>query len=129
MKLVKVISKGDIRIEDEHEVYLQSYDSIVAKYNKQRNHITIGYDWDYSRTTMKAVKSFISDCSTVGYFTIADLRRQLETGLVLLGVQIGYDSGLQEAYEKANWHYNLSHSKEHNSKSIALDNNGNVMRK
>jgi hypothetical protein len=116
MKLVKVITKGDIRIEDEHEIYLQSYDSIVARYDKEHGHITIGYDWDYSRTTIKAVKSFIHDYSsyrhtgkirekTVEYFTIADLRRQLETGLVLLGIQISYDSGLQEAYEKANLHY------------------------
>jgi hypothetical protein len=117
MKLIKVTTKGNIKIEDEHEVYLQSYDSIVARYNKQYGYITIGYDWDYSRTTIKAVKSFISDYSAVGYFTIADLRRQLETGLNLLGISIDYDSGLQEAYEKANWHYN------------PLDENGNVIQK
>tara|TARA_R100000773_G_C4132522_1_gene62729 strand:- start:12 stop:281 length:270 start_codon:yes stop_codon:yes gene_type:complete len=89
MKLIKVITKANIRIEDKNEVYLQSNDSIVARYDKDRGYITIGYDWDYSKATIKAVKSFISDYSnyrytgktteekTVGYFTVADLRRQL----------------------------------------------------
>lgn len=40
-------------------VYLQSYNSIVVRYNKRTNKITLGHDWCYSMTTKKYVKQFI----------------------------------------------------------------------
>ena len=46
-------------IEDGDTVYIQSYRSIVVK--KEYNKITLGRDWDYSRTTMKYVGQYLGE--------------------------------------------------------------------
>ncbi len=40
---------------------LQSYNSKVVLLDFSENHISFGDDWDYSKTTMKAVKKFLDD--------------------------------------------------------------------
>tara|TARA_R100000479_G_scaffold22289_1_gene8479 strand:+ start:1078 stop:1341 length:264 start_codon:yes stop_codon:yes gene_type:complete len=82
-------------------VYLQSYKSIVAKYNKETKIVYLGYDWDYSRTTMKYVKKFIGQCSGAGSdFAIKDLKRALKEESNLLGVRTLFNGGLQDEYHK-----------------------------
>ena len=112
MNLVSQYAPNQTLIDMGDTVYLQSYKSIVAKYNKETKKVYLGYDWDYSKTTMKYVKRFIRECATHQYtnkmehnsdtnnFTVADLRRTLETGLVLLGIPVYYESCLQELYDK-----------------------------
>lgn len=39
----------------------QSYDSLVCVYDEKTNVITFGVDWNYSRTTMKHLNTFLND--------------------------------------------------------------------
>jgi len=41
--------------------YFQSYDSMIAKYDRKSGVITLGRDWDYSKTTMKHLNIFLDD--------------------------------------------------------------------
>lgn len=112
MNLITQYAPNQTLIQTEEAIYLQSYKSIVAKYDKETKIIYLGYDWDYSRTTMKYVKRFIKECARHQYtikmecdpesnnFTVADLRRTLETGHYLLGIQVYFEGPLQEQYEK-----------------------------
>ena len=40
-------------MENEKEVIFQSYRSIIAVYNKEKDILTLGKDWKYLRTTLK----------------------------------------------------------------------------
>ncbi len=46
-------------ITDGDNVYFQSYSSLIAK--KENGKITLGCDWDYSRTTMKYLSKWLYD--------------------------------------------------------------------
>jgi hypothetical protein len=112
MNLITQYAPNQILIETDEAIYLQSYSTVVARYNKDSKSINLGYDWDYSRTTMKYVKRFIKECATHQYtnemesnpdsnnFTVADLRRALETGLVLLGIPVHFEGSLQEQFSR-----------------------------
>ena len=41
--------------------YFQSYDSMIAKYDRKSGIITLGRDWDFSKTTMKHLNIFLDD--------------------------------------------------------------------
>ena len=55
-------------ITDE-EYILQSYDSTVAKIKRDTHNLTLGYDFDYSHTTLRHVYKFIY---RYGGYIIAD---------------------------------------------------------
>lgn len=40
-------------------LYLQDYESIVAKYDIYNKILTFGKDWNYSNTTLKTIYNFI----------------------------------------------------------------------
>lgn len=44
-----------------NEVTLQSYNSVVAVYDKDSDILTLGKHWDYSVTTLKHVYQFIEE--------------------------------------------------------------------
>lgn len=48
-------------IEGEGKLVFQSYSSMIAEIDYNSNTITIGSDWDYSRTTGKHRNIFFSD--------------------------------------------------------------------
>lgn len=52
MKVTQFYNKNQFDIRNNGERWLQSYDSIVAKIDKD-GQLCLGYDWDYSRTTLK----------------------------------------------------------------------------
>jgi hypothetical protein len=105
-----IFVKGD-------SVFLQSYDSIVARYDIGGKYVSLGCDWDYSNTTLKYVKRFIASalaaknwddinmfvindkaltCSSK--FTKKDIKESLE-GLTLLGIPI-HRGDTQRYYNK-----------------------------
>lgn len=51
--------------------YLQSYESVVAKYyydeEKNKRILVLGRDWNYSNTTRKHLYMFIDDCTSYYY--------------------------------------------------------------
>lgn len=77
-------------ITDGNKTILQSYDSIVAIVDKDKlglKSLTLGRDWDYSRTTMKYVHQFLEQ--TLGWnVTARKLRQLIDDG------EIHYDSAL-----------------------------------
>ena len=96
-------------------VFLQSYDSIVARYDIGGKYISLGYDWDYSSTTLKYVKKFIASALAVktwddvnmfiglpnphsAKFTKKDIKDSFD-GLVLLGIPI-HKGDTQRYYDK-----------------------------
>ena len=99
MNLVTQYAPNQTLIDMGNTVYLQSYKSIVAKYNKETKIVYLGYDWDYSRTTMKYVEKFIGECSGASSnFAIKDLKRALREESNLLGVRTLFQGGLQQEY-------------------------------
>lgn len=48
-------------IENNGNVYFQSYNSVCAKYNKKTKKLTVGCDCLYSRTTAKYLYKFIKE--------------------------------------------------------------------
>lgn len=47
-------------IEDGNKLIFQSYHSTICVIDKQCDTVTLGYDWDYSRTTMKYLNQFLN---------------------------------------------------------------------
>ena len=54
-------NKNQFIINTEKEITFQSYDSIIATINKKTGVLTLGADWDYSKTTLKHLYLFLQD--------------------------------------------------------------------
>lgn len=64
IKVNQLQNKNQFMIEDEEKRYFQSYESLVAIYDKNTRHLTLGRDWNYSNTTKKHLYIFINEyCS------------------------------------------------------------------
>lgn len=77
-------------ITDGNKKILQSYDSIVAVVDRDAegsNILTLGRDWDYSRTTMKYIHQFLYQ--TLGWDISAQGLR-----IAIKNKDINYDSTL-----------------------------------
>ena len=64
-------------VELEDEKYLVFYESTVAKIDKHTNEITLGPNWDCSRTTLKRINNFLNQPT-------ATTRQQLAEGIISL---------------------------------------------
>ena len=60
MKVSNFYNKNQFIIETGKETYFQSYESTIAKIDKN-GVLTLGNDWDYSKTTLKHLYLFIKD--------------------------------------------------------------------
>ena len=54
-------NKNQFIVNTEKEVTFQSYDSTIATINKKTGVLTLGEDWDYSKTTLKHLYLFLQD--------------------------------------------------------------------
>lgn len=54
-------NKNQFIINTEKEITFQSYDSTIATINKKTGVLTLGEDWDYSKTTLKHLYLFLQD--------------------------------------------------------------------
>lgn len=62
MKVKQFKNKNQFYIElDNGNIYLQSYESIVAEWDDERERLYLGADWCYSRTTLKHLYLFIEE--------------------------------------------------------------------
>ena len=59
MKVNQFYNKNQFLIIDKGVKYFQSYDSMIAKI--ENGALTLGMDWDYSKTTLKHLYLFIND--------------------------------------------------------------------
>ena len=64
-------------INDSGVEYLQSYQSLVVK--KDESGVTLGKDWDYSRTTVKYLKIFLNEFFDSDLST-NDIRKKIKSG-------------------------------------------------
>lgn len=62
---------------------LQSYQSLVCMIDLENNKVDFGDDWDYSRTTMKAVCKFLSD-EIGGKWDKKEIERALKDGYITI---------------------------------------------
>lgn len=69
-------------IEDGEKICFQSYDSMIVTINHNTNTITIGKDWDYSRTTGKYRNMFLSQYFDIALGTKAGIEYWMEQGKV-----------------------------------------------
>jgi len=70
-----------IQFEKWNITIFQSYNSLVALVDRDEKHITLGDDWDYSRTTLKAVGKYLKDYASITADT-AGLRKALKSGTI-----------------------------------------------
>jgi len=61
MKVRNLENKNQFIMENDKEIIFQSYDSIIAIYEKEKGVLVLGRDWDYSKTTMKHLYLFIDN--------------------------------------------------------------------
>ena len=59
MKVKNLCNKNQFIMEDDKKIIFQSYDSIIAIYNKKKETIILGKNWNYSNTTRKHLYIFI----------------------------------------------------------------------
>lgn len=59
MKVEQFESKKQFVLKDDKRLIFQSYNSIIAIYDKEKDRLTLGRDWDYSTTTSKYLYKFI----------------------------------------------------------------------
>ncbi len=60
MKVEQFYNKNQFVIKNGNEIYLQSYESTVAKIG-ENGILWLGNDWDYSKTTLKYLYLFIDE--------------------------------------------------------------------
>ena len=67
---IRINTKGGTK------VFFQSYKSIICKIDNQKIYFD-SYYWDYSRTTVKYLKSFLSDF--IGNISTDEIRTKIKT--------------------------------------------------
>lgn len=68
----------------------QSYESLIAEYNKESGILTLGKHWDYSVTTMKYLNQFLREYCYLVYRKLPDgksgadsIRKAINSGLIV----------------------------------------------
>lgn len=74
-KVKQLVHNNQFILENNKKVVFQSYDSIVVIFDKEKQTLTFGKDWDYSNTTLKHLYLFIGDY--IWYDLGYDLRESL----------------------------------------------------
>lgn len=64
--------------DDGGKSVFQSYNSICAVIDWQKQKLTLGRDWDYSKTTRKHLYAFFSDMGLHSLQCIDDVRKALK---------------------------------------------------
>ena len=71
-QIIIEVNKGDI---------FQSYDSVIAFYNKNDDKVYVTKDWDYSNTTRKHFYIFLRDhCNACGNIRKKDIEYEFKQG-------------------------------------------------
>lgn len=61
MKVRQLENKNQFVMEDNERAIFQSYESVIAEYDKINDILTLGIDWDYSNTTRKHLYIFLEE--------------------------------------------------------------------
>lgn len=60
MYIKQFYNKNQFIINNNNNIYFQSYESLIAKIDK-KGELSLGKDWDYSKTTLKHLYLFLKD--------------------------------------------------------------------
>lgn len=71
-------------IEDNDSIYFQSYESIIAKYEKGNRIVTITDKWDYSNTTRKHFYIFLRDYTPFNVYSKKDVLNYIRDGVFVI---------------------------------------------
>lgn len=85
-------NKNQFIIYNEGNIYFQSYKSLIAKIDNN-NVLTIYKDWDYSKTTLKHLKIFLTNNAWQGKLWFdwnKPFKRQIEKYLILGNIIKGW---------------------------------------
>lgn len=97
MKVEQFYNKNQFIIEDEEsgKICFQSYNSIIAIWDRNTQTLTLGGHWDYSKTTRKHLYLFINDyCILKGFDIDSKTKKQDIQKLIDKGI-IKYDECLK----------------------------------
>lgn len=97
-KVTQLKNKNQFIINTNEYRFFQSYDSLIAVYNKATHNLTLGCDWDYSNTTRKHLYIFINQyccCATIdAALNNATNKRQAILKMIKSGL-ISFDPSIQ----------------------------------
>lgn len=97
MKVSQFYNKNQFIIEDEEsqKIYFQSYDSMIAIWDRNSQTLTLGHDWDYSKTTSKHLYLFIDDYCNIKDFNINSKTKRQDIQKLIDSGAIKYDDNLK----------------------------------
>ena len=84
-------------ISDSGYVAFQSYESRVCEITRDENLnriIRFGYDWDYSRTTMKHLAEFLRQNGLYELASAKAIRKAIKDGQTKNGLKVIYDENM-----------------------------------
>jgi len=67
MKIQQLENKNQFVIDNESEVFFQSYNSLIARYDRKKQTLQLSEDWNYSNTTRKHLYLFIRNYTKYDY--------------------------------------------------------------
>lgn len=73
---------NQFKIITDNKVYFQSYDSIVAALDKRNGNLVLSAYWDYSKTTIRHLYSFLADYGLINLCSAPAMRKAIELGEV-----------------------------------------------
>ena len=79
MKVRQLENKNQFVMGNDKITIFQSYDSIIAIVDKDNKTLTLGCDWDYSRTTLKHLYIFIEE--EVLFYMTTELKEEIRQAL------------------------------------------------
>lgn len=97
MKVSQFYNKNQFIIRDEEskKVYLQSYNSMIAIWDRNKKTLTLGRNWDYSKTTSKHLYLFIDDYCFIEGFNINSKTKKQDIQKLINNSTIKYNEDLE----------------------------------
>ena len=86
-------------IEDGSKTWFQSYDSIIIEIDRESQKMTVGRDWDYSRTTTKYLKIFLNEEMAWSSKEVEEFKKKLRKAQSSGNNEFVYD-GFSVIYDK-----------------------------
>lgn len=69
---------NQIVVETNKYIFFQSYEAIIARYNKENGKIVLSKDWEYSKTTRKHLYIFLRDYTSHSVYSYNDVRNNIK---------------------------------------------------
>lgn len=88
------VTANQFVIWEDGSISFQSYDSLICVIDETNATITFGCDWDYSKTTMKHLNTFLSNYAYSDFKGAQTIRKAIKDGCYK-GYTIKYNSNMR----------------------------------